>query len=86
MHEYAADATATAAPDPAAAIDPLLWQAFAETPGFMPEDEARARIAARSAARCSTRSSTSSKENRSSSLGRSLSSSAPSRSSSDLTR
>jgi len=28
------------------AIDPLLWKAFLETPGFMPEDEARALYAA----------------------------------------
>jgi predicted O-methyltransferase YrrM len=42
MHEYAAD---TAPADPAA-IDPELWRAFAATPGFMPEDEARALYAA----------------------------------------
>jgi predicted O-methyltransferase YrrM len=31
---------------PAAEIDPILWKSFAETPGFMPQDEARALYAA----------------------------------------
>jgi predicted O-methyltransferase YrrM len=38
MHAHAAD--------PSTEIDPLVWKSFAETPGFMPEDEARALYAA----------------------------------------
>ena len=38
-------------PEPVAPqIDPILWKAFAETPGFMPDDEARALYAAAVAA------------------------------------
>jgi predicted O-methyltransferase YrrM len=43
MHAPAPDAA------PSTEIDPLLWQAFAATPGFMPEDEARALYAAAAA-------------------------------------
>ena len=46
MHDYAADPTAIDVPEPVATIEPLLWQAFLDTPGFMPEDEARALYAA----------------------------------------
>ena len=44
---------APASPPPAASpaeIDPLLWKSFVETPGFMPEGEARALYAAAVAA------------------------------------
>jgi len=34
------------APPPPAEIDPLVWKSFTETPGFMPQDEARALYAA----------------------------------------
>jgi predicted O-methyltransferase YrrM len=33
-------------PDSTSPIEPILWKAFAETPGFMPHDEARALYAA----------------------------------------
>jgi predicted O-methyltransferase YrrM len=33
-------------PEPASEIDPILWKSFTETPGFMPESEARALYAA----------------------------------------
>ena len=33
-------------PPPSAEIDPILWKSFTETPGFMPQDEARALYAA----------------------------------------
>jgi predicted O-methyltransferase YrrM len=42
---FASDATSLPATGPAE-IDPILWKAFLETPGFMPEDEARALYAA----------------------------------------
>jgi predicted O-methyltransferase YrrM len=38
--------SATPPPPPPAEIDPVLWKSFTETPGFMPEDEARALYAA----------------------------------------
>ena len=47
MHPSLAPSLAS---DVAAEVDPILWKAFAETPGFMPQDEARALYAAAAAA------------------------------------